>query len=98
MAQEKQFENKIKSFLKDNNCWVVKYFSNSYTKRGIPDLLACVNGHFVAIEVKASNGKPSELQIYNINKIKESGGIALILYPEGFEDFKKLIYELKEGE
>lgn len=98
MAQEKRFETKIKKFLDDKGCWYVKFFANNYTKRGIPDLLACVNGRFVAIEVKAENGTPSELQEYNIRKIKEAGGIAIILYPKDFEDFKNLIYRLKEGE
>lgn len=95
MAAEKQFENKIKKYLDSMGCWYVKYFANSFTKSGIPDLIACVNGFFVAIEVKASNGKPSKLQIYNKEKIREAGGISIILYPEDFEDFKKLIYYLK---
>lgn len=94
MAQEKTFENKIKKYLKANDCWYVKYFANRMTKSGIPDILACVNGFFVAIEVKASNGKPSELQIYNREEIRNSGGISLILYPEQFEDFKLLIDDL----
>ena len=98
MAKEKQFENKIKRFLDENDCWYVKYFANNYTKRGIPDILACVNGYFVAIEVKAENGVPSELQKYHVNKIKSAGGIALILYPKDFEYFKNLVYELKEDE
>lgn len=95
MPAEKNFENKIKDFLKSQNCWYIKYFANRMTKSGIPDILACVNGYFVAIEVKAENGKPSELQLWNRDKIKESGGIAIILYPKDFEDFKKLIIKLK---
>lgn len=94
MAAEKNFENKIKRYLKDNGSWFVKYFANRMTKSGIPDILACVNGYFVAIEVKASNGKPSELQVWNKDKIREAGGISLILYPEQFEDFKLLIDDL----
>lgn len=97
MAAEKNFENQIKKFLKDQGCWYVKYFANRMTKSGIPDILACVNGYFVAIEVKASNGKPSELQIYHRDKIRESQGISIILYPEQFEDFKELISDLKKG-
>ena len=94
MAQEKQFENRIKKFLKDNNCWYVKYFANAFTQSGIPDILACVNGHFVGIEVKAEKGKPSELQIYHQQKIRESGGLSYILYPKDFEEFKKEIKKL----
>lgn len=96
MAQEKTFENKIKKFLDENNCWYVKFFANGYTKKGVPDLLCCVNGYFLAIEVKAENGKASDLQKWNIEKIKQAGGRALILKPSMFEEFRKLIAELKE--
>lgn len=96
MAGEKQFENKIKKFLKDNGCWFVKYFANRNTRAGVPDLLACVNGYFVAIEVKAENGKPSELQLWNVEQIRKAGGIAIVLYPDQFDDFKALIYMLTQ--
>lgn len=94
MAAEKNFENKIKAFLKDEGAWFVKYFANRMTKSGIPDILACVHGHFVAIEVKGPHGRPSDLQLYNVEKIKEAGGIALVLYPDGFDEFKQLIRNL----
>ena len=97
MAAEKNFENKIKNFLKAQNCWFVKYFANRNTKSGVPDILACVNGYFVAIEVKGENGKPTPLQVWNRDKIREAGGISIILYPDQFEDFKRLIDELKHG-
>lgn len=58
-------------------------------RAGIPDILACVNGHFVAIEVKSSTGEPSELQKYNVRKIKESKGYAIVTYPEDFDKLKK---------
>ena len=48
----------------------------------------------MAIEVKAANGKPSELQLYNIEAIKKAGGIAIVLYPKDFEMFKNLIWEI----
>lgn len=96
MAQEKHFENKIKGFLKEQGSWFIKYWAGSqFTKNGIPDILSCIDGHFVAIEVKAQNGKPSELQLYTINKIREAGGFAFVLYPSGYEEFKKFIIDLK---
>ena len=95
MAGEKNFENKIKKFLKDRGCWYVKYFANRNTRAGVPDILACVNGRFVAIEVKAKNGKPTELQRWNIEQIQNSGGIALILYPADWERFVDLVNRLQ---
>lgn len=98
MAQEKTYENKIKKYLESQNCYFVKYFANRMTKAGIPDILASVNGYFVGVEVKASNGRPSELQIHNVKKIQESGGFAVILYPEQWEDFKNMVTFLKGGD
>ena len=98
IAAEKNFENRVKKFLESEGCWCVKYFANAYTKSGIPDLLVCCNGYFLGVELKAPNGRPSELQLWNIEKIKKAGGIGIVLYPKGFDDFKKLIYQLKEGD
>ena len=98
MAGEKNFENKVKKFLEENGCYYIKHFSNAFTKSGIPDILASVNGYFVGIEVKASNGKPSPLQIYNLQKIDESGGYAVLLYPDDFETFKTFIKALIDFE
>lgn len=66
------------------------------TKSGVPDILACVNKYFVAIEVKASNGKPSELQLWNREEIRKAGGISIILYPDQWDDFTLLIRDLIE--
>ena len=96
MATEKQFENKIKDYLKSKGCWHVKFFANGMTKSGVPDILACVNGRFVAIEVKAENGRPSKLQMWNVEKIKESNGIAIIAYPKDWKWLKQIIDNLIE--
>ena len=97
MAAEKQFENQIKKYLTEQGIWYVKYFANGFTKSGIPDILACCNGYFLAIEVKAENGKPSELQLYHIEKIKQSGGHAVIVKPSQFDELKQLIRGLING-
>lgn len=98
MAGEKNFENKIKKFLKENGCWYVKYFANRNTRAGVPDVLACVNGYFVAIEVKGATGKPSDLQLWNVEQIQKSNGFAVVLYPDQFDDFVKLVNHLKHCE
>ena len=96
MAKEKDLENKVKQFLKDNGCWYVKYWGGGgYTKSGIPDLLVCCDGVFLGVELKAPKGKPSELQIRHLHKIRESGGLAVLLFPKDLELFKNLIRAIK---
>lgn len=96
MGQEKLFEKQIKAFLDEQNCWYVKFFANAYTRQGIPDLLCCVNGYFLAVEVKSDNGRASDLQKWNVSRIRYTGGLAFILKPEQFDSFCKLVKELKE--
>ena len=38
-----------------------------------------------------SNGKPSDLQIYNLRNIDRAGGLAVLLYPKDFDLFKRLV-------
>lgn len=97
MAAEKNFENKIKKYIEEQGGWQVKFFANRMTKNGIPDLLCCVGGYFVAIEVKAQNGRPSELQLYHCRKIREAGGFAFIVYPSGWDRLKTILNQLKQG-
>ena len=95
--REKAFENKVKAFFKEQGCWVLKTFSDGVQRSGVPDLLVCCNGYFVGVELKAENGKPSELQLWNIDKIREAGGIAIVLYPDQYKAFQDLIYYIKNS-
>lgn len=99
MAEEKNFENRVKQFLKDKHCWVLKYWGGAaYTKSGIPDLLVCCCGQFIGVELKASNGKPSELQLYNLRQIEAAGGFGCLLYPKDFDSFKQFIEQIQRCE
>lgn len=91
MVSEKSFENKIKRYLKYKGCYGVKYHGNRFSTSGTPDILACVNGYFLAIEVKAQDGKPSELQLVKVNDIRKAGGFAYVVYPSGWNRLKDII-------
>lgn len=90
MAAEKNFEDKVKAYMKEYGAWFLKYWGGAaYTKSGIPDLLVSSDGRFMGIELKAQNGKPELLQLYHLRKIRESGGYGILLYPKDFEQFKR---------
>ena len=95
MAAEKSFENKIRRYFDDIGAWGVKYFANRNTRSGIPDLLYCYQGQFIAVEVKATDGKPSPLQLEHQRQIRRAGGICIILYPDQFDDFKDYLMIVK---
>jgi archaeal holliday junction resolvase (hjc) len=91
--KEKAVENKIKKWLKDKGYWFFKVHGSIFQPSGIPDILACIDGKFVAIEVKRTKGGVvSPLQKAQIAKIKENGGIAGVA--TSMEEFLEI---LKEG-
>lgn len=91
MAEEKNFETKIRKYLESKGAWVLKTWSNGVQRAGVPDLIVCYRGTFMGLEIKARNGRPSKLQEWNLEKIKEAGGIAWLLYPIDFEKFKDYV-------
>ena len=92
---ERDFQKKVLKFLKSQpNTWFFKVFGGGFQRSGIPDLICCVSGRFIALELKSDTGNPTALQQMNIRQINAAGGIGVILYPSGFNDFKKLIREV----
>ena len=96
MAEEKNFENKVKKYLSSIDAYYFKVWGGGYQQAGIPDVICCKNGIFIGIELKSTNGKATELQKYNIKQINKSGGIGIILFPEGFAEFRKLMGEVMQ--
>lgn len=76
--KEQDIQRKIIKYLEGVGAYVVKVVASN--KSGTPDILACYRGIFLAVEVKRPETKTnvSELQEYNIKKIKEAGGIAIV--------------------
>ena len=86
---EKQFQAKVLAFLKHQHIYHIKIWGGGYQKSGIPDILCCIRGRFVALELKTEKGAPTVLQKYNLFKIQEAGGYARVLKPSEFEQFKR---------
>ena len=58
------------------NCFSWKEHGGMYGTAGIPDIICCYCGRFVAFEVKTEMGKLTKLQEATIRKIKEAQGQA----------------------
>lgn len=76
--------------------WLKRWGGGKFTQSGLPDMQIVVRGISIECELKAPNGKPSELQKFMIKQINESHGIGMILYPKDFNRFKELVRTLKE--
>lgn len=98
--KEKDFENKqVKPFLKElSKCWFYKVHGGSvFQQSGIPDIIGVVNGRFIALELKAEEGKPSELQKRAVRLINSAGGYGKIVYPKDWEKTKEELRRINDG-
>ncbi|MBQ2212339.1 MAG: VRR-NUC domain-containing protein [Ruminococcus sp.] len=74
---EKDTVKAILKYLKTvPNCFSWKEHVGMYGTAGIPDIICCYCGRFVAFEVKTETGKLTKLQEATIRKIKEAKGQA----------------------
>ena len=75
--KEKTITNQILKYLKAQPCcFVFKEHGGMYSTAGIPDIICCYRGKFVAFEVKTEHGRLSKLQEITIERIRQAGGVA----------------------
>lgn len=85
--RESSVQKKIIRELTRIGAYVVKV--NQATRNGVPDLIVCLRGQFIAIEVKTDTGKASALQAIQIERITEAGGKTFVCH--GFADFRERV-------
>lgn len=77
--------------------WFIK---EAGSLRGIPDLIICANGSFVAWELKRSRDEAEKttgrivLQRYTLLRIQRAHGVAEIVHPENLEDNLRVLHSL----
>jgi hypothetical protein len=85
---ERELQAKVVKWLKQQpDVWFTK-ISDRITS-GTPDLILCVRGLFVAIELKVKPNKPTALQEHNIDAIIKAFGEAHVCY--SIEEVKNVV-------
>lgn len=111
MAAEKNFETRLKRWLESEGIYRLgtpqqemladpcgyweKRHGSMYTGAGLPDMHIVVRGISIEVELKATNGRASELQKQKLKQIDNAGCMGLLLYPKDFDNFKRLIVYIK---
>ena len=91
---EKNITTAIMRYLKTvPNCFAWKEHGGMYGTAGLPDIICCYHGRFVAFEVKASDGRLTKLQEIMIQKIRAAKGGAFKV--TSVEEVKKILDSLE---
>jgi len=65
-------------------------------RSGIPDIIGCLNGEFIAIECKAGKGKATALQERELLAICNHGGFTFIAREDCLDELKQLLEKLHD--
>ena len=72
--RESRLQSKIISYLKANGIYYVNTYGSGMTAKGVPDLLICLNGKFIAFECKVdNNGMQPDQKIHEIRITRSNG-------------------------
>lgn len=78
MTPEAKVKKQVRSILDDLQIYYFFPAANGYGRAGIPDVIGCVLGRFIAIECKAGKNTTTALQDREIESIQKAGGYAFV--------------------
>ena len=97
MTPEGAVKTAVKRLLVEEGVYYFMPVSNGMGRHGIPDIICCVNGLFLAIETKAGKGKVTALQEREMEHIRNAGGYAAVVREDGIDALRLLIHTMKDG-
>jgi len=94
---EKKVKRKVTALLKTYNAYYFYPVTGGFGASGVPDIVACLNGRFLGIEVKADAKKRgvTALQQKNLDAIAAQGGVALIIDSYNLNQLEDILEKLK---
>jgi len=99
MTPEKKVKNKVVAILKTYGCYYFYPVATGWGSSGVPDIVACLDGYFVGIEVKADmkKNRPTTLQQRNLDAITENGGVSMVVDADSLDDLIGVLESLRYG-
>jgi Holliday junction resolvase len=94
MTPEAKVKKKVVDVLKKNSAYYFFPATGGYGRSGVPDIVCCYRGVFVAIECKAGTNKPTPLQEAEMGKIKQAQGFVLVVNETNIDDVATLLRDI----
>jgi len=84
--------------LKAFNAYYFFPVMGGYGRSGIPDIIACFRGHFIAIECKAGFNTTTQLQERELKAIATAGGVTLVIREDTIELLQQELRRIRYGD
>jgi len=92
---EKKVKDKVVKILKAHGVYYFFPATHGFGRSGVPDIVCCVRGFFLAIECKAGKNKTTLLQDRELEAIAASGGRSLIINEENIDLVERLVVDMQ---
>ena len=89
---EKKLQDKAISYLKGRGIYYLNLYGDGRSGKGKPDIIACINGLFVAFELKVGENDLQDDQKLHRIRIKRSKGLHYA--PYSIEEFIEIVESL----
>jgi hypothetical protein len=93
-TKEHKVKKKVTELLKQYEIYYFFPATHGYGRSGVPDIICCIRGYFLAIECKAGTNKPTALQLREIERIQQAKGIAFVINEDNIEELHTTIKEI----
>jgi Holliday junction resolvase len=93
---EKKVKDKVRKVLAEYGVYNFMPATHGYGRSGVPDIIACINGKFLAIETKAGKGTTTALQKRELDLIRKSGGVAMVINEDNLDELMLYIASFDE--
>lgn len=79
MTPEAKVKASVVKLLKKHEIYYFFPATHGFGRSGVPDIICCFDGSFLALEIKAGNNKPTALQEREMDRIFDAGGHAYVI-------------------
>jgi len=88
---EGEIKDQVRKVLDEMGAYYFFPAANGYGRTGIPDIIACVGGHFVGIECKAGSKQPTALQQRELDNIEKAEGTGILINADNIDILKDIL-------
>jgi Holliday junction resolvase len=97
MTPEAKVKASVTKILKEFGAYYFSPMTGGFGRSGVPDIIACYRGFFLAIECKAGKNKPTALQEREMGKVNAAGGMAMLINEANVHVVRATLEEFKKS-
>lgn len=94
VTPEKKVKDQVVKLLKQHGVYYFFPATHGYGRSGVPDIICCYKGKFLAFECKAGKNTCTTLQLKEIDSIRAAGGEAYVIKEDNVDLVRAVLEDM----